>query len=124
VAANGGRVYIRIMQIKLRIRRQNRSTFGGTPRQLRCHPARSGEFANLDAFTLERVVNQYLLYFYSETLKEVIYENQKKRKAYASDRWEHKVVKSCLVAIKAPKRVKRSKNTGYTGGNEVICVIL
>jgi len=62
VAANGGSVYIRIMQIKLRIRRQNRSTFGGTPRQLRCHPARSGEFVNLDAFTLERVVNQHFLY--------------------------------------------------------------
>jgi len=65
----------------------------------------------------------YLLYFYSETSKGVIYESKKRKVAYASDRWEHKVVKSCPVVLKAPKWVRRSKNIGYTGGNEIICAI-
>jgi len=65
----------------------------------------------------------YLLYFYSETLKGVIYESKKSKKAYASNRWEHKAVKICFVVLEASKRVKRGKNTGYAGGNEIICVI-
>jgi Ni,Fe-hydrogenase I cytochrome b subunit len=60
--------------------------------------------------------------FCSETLKRTIYENKKKKNAYASNRWKHKTVKSCLVVLKASIRLRRSKNTGYTGGNEIICV--
>ena len=61
--------------------------------------------------------------FHSETLKRAIYESKKKKNAYASDRWKHKAVKICFVVLEAPKRVKRGKNTGYAGGNEIICVI-
>ena len=54
----------------------------------------------------------YLVYFYSETLKGVIYESKKRKKAYASDRWEHKAVKICFVVLEASKwNRRRSKNT-------------
>jgi len=66
----------------------------------------------------------YLVYFYNETLKGVIYESKKSKKAYASDRWKHKVVKIRFVALKASIwDRRRSKNIGYAGGNEIICVI-
>jgi hypothetical protein len=48
------------------------------------------------------------------------YAGLSRREMYASDRWKHKAVKICLVVLEASKWVRRSKNTRYTGGDEIM----
>jgi len=61
-------------------------------------------FAKCSDFIFSTIFPKIFIIFHSETLKGIIYENQKKKKTYASDRWEHKIVKICLVVLKASKR--------------------